>query len=153
MIFISPPPQFGQCALSMSKTLEQPRPGDAVWPGPNRLDIALAGHCDFGGPLLYLGLLRHQQRTQPGVGCQDAMEPDEMQARPRYQRRQPLHEFQRAHDQVPCEAPVHRPGAACRSIAPRRLELELHLPGGVELHPFVRQRGAGDVAPIGLMRE
>ena len=44
-----------------------------------------------------------------------------------------------------------------RAVAPRRLELELHLPGGVELHPFVRQRGAGDVAaqllqPLAVVR-
>ena len=48
--------------------------------------------------------------------------------------RQPLHELQRAHDQVR--------GA----VAPRRLELELHLPGGVELHPFVGERRPRDVA-------
>jgi hypothetical protein len=34
-----------------------------VRPGLNRLDIALAGNCDFGGPLSYLGLLRHHQRA------------------------------------------------------------------------------------------
>jgi hypothetical protein len=51
---------------------------DAVRPGLNRLDIALAGNCDFGGPLLYLGLLRHHQRAQPGVGCQHAVVPDQM---------------------------------------------------------------------------
>jgi len=28
---------------------------------------------------------------------------------------------------------------------PRRHYLELHLPGGVALHPFVRQRQAGDL--------
>jgi hypothetical protein len=32
------------------------------------------------------------------------------------------------------------------AVAPRRLELELDLAGTVELHPFVRQRGSGDVA-------
>ena len=52
----------------------------------------------------------------------------------RYQRGQPLHELQRRHHQV--RGPV----------APRRLELELHLPCRVELHPLVRQRGAGDAA-------
>jgi hypothetical protein len=51
----------------------QTRPADAVRPGLNRLDIALAGNCDFGGPFLYLGLLRHHQRAQPGVGCQHAV--------------------------------------------------------------------------------
>jgi hypothetical protein len=32
------------------------------------------------------------------------------------------------------------------SAAPRRLELQLHLPGGVELDPLVRQRRPRDVA-------
>jgi hypothetical protein len=31
-----------------------------VRPGLNHLDIALAGNCDFGGPHLYLGPLRHR---------------------------------------------------------------------------------------------
>jgi hypothetical protein len=61
------------------------------------------------------------------------MEPDEMQPRPWHQRGQPMHELQRAHHQVR--------GA----VAPRGLELELHLPGGVELHPLLRQRRPGDV--------
>jgi hypothetical protein len=32
------------------------------------------------------------------------------------------------------------------AVAPRGPELQLHLPGGVELHTFVRQRLSGDVA-------
>ena len=32
------------------------------------------------------------------------------------------------------------------AIEQRCLELQLHLPGGVVLHPFVRQRRSGDVA-------
>ena len=47
---------------------------------------------------------------------------------------QPLHELQRTHHQVR--------GA----IAPRGLELQLHLPGRVELHPLVRQCRPGDGA-------
>lgn len=43
------------------------------------------------------------------------------------QHTQPLHELQRRHHQVG------------RPVAPRRLELELHLPGSVELHPCRRQ--------------
>jgi urea transport system ATP-binding protein len=35
-----------------------------------------------------------------------------------------------------------------RAVAPRRLELELDLAGGVELHPFVRQRGLFELFPI-----
>ncbi len=38
---------------------------------------------------------------------------------------EPLHELQRAHDPVG------------RSVTSRRLEIELDLAGGVELHPFV----------------
>ena len=66
------------------------------------------------------------------------MEADEVQPRPRHQRRQPLHELQRAHEQVRA------------AVAPRRLAPELHLPGGVELHAFVRQRGPGDAAARSL---
>jgi hypothetical protein len=47
---------------------------------------------------------------------------------------QPLHELQRAYDQM--RGPV----------APRRLEPELDLAGGVELDPLVRQRRPHDVA-------
>ena len=70
-----------------------------------------------------------------------------MQPRPGHERREPLRELQRAHHQVrgaepghkqsgglyvPGEGPGHRPGAACRAVAPRGLELELHPAGGVE---------------------
>ena len=58
----------------------------------------------------------------------------QVQPRPWHQRGQPLHELQRAHDQVR------------GSVAPRGPELELHLPRGVELNPFVRQRRPRDVA-------
>jgi hypothetical protein len=51
------------------------------------------------------------------------MEPDQVQPRPRHQRGQPLHELQRGHQQVR--------GA----VAPRRLQLDLHLPSGVEPEP------------------
>ena len=47
---------------------------------------------------------------------------------------------------VPGEEPGHRPGAACRAVAPRCLELELYLPGAVELYPLVGQSRPGDVA-------
>lgn len=57
----------------------------------------------------------------------------------------PLHELQRGHDEV------------SRTIAPRRLELQLHLPGGVELNPLVGQSRPGDVAaqllqPLAVVR-
>jgi hypothetical protein len=35
-----------------------------VRPGLNRLDIALAGNCDFGGPLLYLGRLDEEDPAE-----------------------------------------------------------------------------------------
>jgi hypothetical protein len=53
---------------------------------------------------------------------------------PILQRRKPLHELQRAHHQVR------------GSVAPRCLELQLHLPCIVELHALVRKRRPGDVA-------
>jgi hypothetical protein len=62
------------------------------------------------------------------------MKADQMQPWSWHQRGQPLHELQRRHDQM---------GGA---VAPRRLELQLHLPGGVALHPLVRQRRPSDVA-------
>ena len=57
---------------------------------------------------------------------------------------------------MPGEEPGHRPGAACRAVAPRSLELELHLLRGVELGPFLGKRRPGDVAakllqPVALM--
>ena len=57
-----------------------------------------------------------------------------MQTRPGNQRRKPLHELQRAQDQMR------------RAVAPRCLQLQLDLPGGIDLHPFVGKRRAGDVA-------
>ena len=48
-----------------------------------------------------------------------------MQTRPGNQRRKPLHELQRAQDQMR------------RAVAPRCLQLQLDLPGGIDLHPFV----------------
>ena len=56
-------------------------------------------------------------------------EADQVQSRTWHQGCQPLHELQRAHAQVR--------GA----IAPRCLELWLHLAGGVELHPLVGSSG------------
>jgi transposase, IS5 family len=74
------------------------------------------------------------QRAQLGVGCQHAVQADQMQPRSGHQGSQALHELQRRHDQV--RGPV----------APRSLELEHHLPGGVGLHAFFGQGRPGDVA-------
>ena len=128
-----------------------PRGAPGLWPGaackagpaqPHRAVVrkarlALGGLCLLGGRL---GLLRPHQRAHFGVGCQDAMAPDQMQPRPWHQRCQPLHEPRRRHHQVG--------GAA----APGCLELEYHLPGGVGLHAFVGHCRSGDVAAQLLQR-
>lgn len=69
--------------------------------------------------------LGHHLRPQPGIRGQHAMEPDQVQSGARHQRSQPLHEPQRAHDQVR------------RPVTPRRLEPEPHLAVGVDLHPLL----------------
>ena len=61
MIFSSPPPQFGQCYMSMKDALEQPRPADAIRPGLDRVDLALGGRRGFAGRLLHLRPLRHHR--------------------------------------------------------------------------------------------
>ena len=68
------------------------------------------------------------------------MEADQVQPGPRHQRRQTLHEFQRAHHDVR--------GA----VAPGGLEFEHHLPGAVDLHAFVGQGRPRDVAAQLLQR-
>jgi hypothetical protein len=136
MIFSSPAPQFGQCCMSMSNTrLSSRAQPDAVRPAwTARLRTRRRSGLPAAGLVLLGRPLRHHQRAQLGVRGQHPMKPDEVQPRPRHQRRQPLHELQRAQHQVR--------GA----VAPRCLELELHLPCRVELHPLVRQRRPGDVA-------
>ena len=83
--------------------------------------LALGG---WRGLCRRLRLLRHHQRAQLGVGRQDAMEANQVQPGPWYQRRQPLHELQRRHHEV---------GGA---VAPRGLQLQYDLPGGVGLYAF-----------------
>lgn len=87
-----------------------------------------------------LGPLRHHQRAQLGVGAQRAMEPNQVQTRAGHQRRQPLHELQRRHDQMR--------GA----VALGCLRLEHQLTGGVGLHALVGQGRPGDVAAQLLQR-
>ena len=89
--------------------------------------------------------MRHHMRAQLGVGRENAVvraagvrslreaklrghQTDQVQPRPRHQRRQPLHELQRRHHQV---------GGA---VTPSGLELEHDLAGGGGLHAFVGQR-------------
>jgi hypothetical protein len=132
--------------FDVEHALQQPRPADAARPRQDGVDFALGGGCRPGCRLcLRWWVLRHHQRPQLGIRRQHAAKPDQVQPRPRHQRRQPLHELQRIHDQMG------------RSIAPRRLELELHLAGGVELDPLVRQRRPRDVAaqllqPLAVVR-
>jgi len=95
------------------------------------LRLAVGGWRGLGG---LLGLLWHHHRAQLGIGCQHAMETDQVQARPGHQGSQPLYELQRRHHQVR--------GA----VAPGRLERQHDLSGGVALHTFNGQGRAGDVA-------
>ena len=73
--------------------------------------------------------VRYYQGAQLGVGCQHAMESDQVQPQP--QRQQPLRKLQRAHEQVRGH------------VARRRLEFELQLSCGIELNPLVGQRRPG----------
>ena len=104
------------------------------------------GCCSPGGRLRLRGWpLRHHQRAQLGIRGEHTMEADQVQPGPWHQRRQPLHEFQRAHHQLRS------------AVAPGCLELELHLTCIVELHPLVCQRRTGDVVaqlfqPLALVR-
>ena len=139
MIFSSPP-QFGQCPMSISNTrLSRPaQPHRAV---ARIARLALGGWRGLRGRLSLLQhLLRHHQRAQLGIRCQNIMEPNEVQPRPGHQRSQPLHELQRRHHQVR------------RAVAPRRLQLEHHLARGVDLYALVGKRRAGDVPAQLLQR-
>ena len=110
--------------------------------------LALGGWRGLRGRL---SLLRHHQRTQLGIRCQNTMvraagvrslretklrghQANEVQPRPGHQRSQPLHELQRRRPLV---------GGA---VAPRGLELQHDWPGSVGLYAFVGQSRAGDVA-------
>jgi len=99
--------------------------------------LALGGRCGLRGRL---GLLRHHQRAQLGVGRQHTVKTYEVRPWPGHQCRKPLHEFQRRHDEVR------------RAVAPGCLEFEHHLPGSVGLNAFIGQRWARDVAARLLQR-
>ena len=77
---------------------------------------------------------RHNRGPQFGVRRQHPMKADQMQARARHEGGEPLHEFQRRHDEV------------ARAVAIRGLRLEHHLPGAVHAEPLVGGGRAGDVA-------
>jgi hypothetical protein len=70
----------------------------------------------------------------------DALNWSAQSSRSWHQRGQSLHQPQRRHRRLR------------GSVAPGCLELEHHRAGGVELHPFVRQRLSGDVAAQLLQR-
>ena len=74
--------------VDVEDALEQPCPTHAVRPDLHSPDLALGSDNAFGGRLFVRARsLRHDQRPQLGVRGQDAMEPDEVQPRTRYQRR------------------------------------------------------------------
>jgi hypothetical protein len=47
--------------IEVEDALEQSRAADAVKPGLDQLESALAGNCGFGGLVLHLRPLRHRQ--------------------------------------------------------------------------------------------
>jgi hypothetical protein len=123
-----------------------------------------------------LWLLRHHLWNHPhallGVGGQHTLESNQVQPRAWHQRCQPLHELHRAQPCRPrprrawalglaqtvhrtlCVPPQHQVHGA---VAPRCLELQLHLPCGVELHGLARQRRPGDATtrllqPLAVVR-
>ena len=110
--------------VDSENALEQARPAYA------RRHTVRVLVCGLAGILRWA---RHDRRTQPGIGCQHTVKPDQMQARARHQRGQALHEFQRRHDDMR--------GA----VAKRALQLQHDIAGAIALEPFVGDRGAGDV--------
>ena len=149
MIFSSPAPQCGQCCMSMSMTRLSSRaqpircgraatvsasppaaaaaslacPATSATSGPCPCGTTRARRLAFGASTPW-----NRMRCSRGRGTGARRAPF---GRPGGQ---PLHELQRTHH------PVR--GA----VAPRCLELQLQLPGGVELNPLVRQRRPGDGA-------
>jgi hypothetical protein len=76
--------------VDVEHPLEHPCPTAAARAGLGLLGLALGDRWIIGRAL------RHHHRPQLGGRGQHAMEPDQVQ--PRHQRRQPLHELQRAQD-------------------------------------------------------
>ena len=75
--------------VDVKDPLEQPFPADPVRPGRNRLGLASGGGGSLAGLPCHLGHigampLWHHPCPQPGVRGQHAVEPDEMQPRPRH---------------------------------------------------------------------
>ena len=78
-------------------------------------------------------LPRHHLRAQLCMRRRHPVKPRQVQARPGYQRRQPLHELHR-----------HKHDVA-GAVVPRGLELQHHLPLAVDTQPLVADRRAGDL--------
>jgi hypothetical protein len=92
--------------------------------------------------VLMLRWARNNLRAKLRVGCEYAMEADQMQPRAGHQRGQALHEIERRH---------HRVAGA---IFVGYLELQHDIAGGSAFEPFVSNGGAGDVAaPAGAAGE
>ena len=121
------PPQFGQCSMSMSKTRLSKRAQLMRADAPCACARRRARWCSAGAG--------HDRGTQPRIGCQHAVEADQMQARTRHQGGQALHEFQRRHDDVR--------GA----VAPGALQLQHDITGAIALEPFVGDRRAAGTRP------
>jgi hypothetical protein len=79
-------------------------------------------------------------RTLDRQDCPPKCSHRRVQPRLRYRRNQPLHELQ------------HRPHQVRGALAPRCLEIDLHLPRSAALHPFDGQNSPGDVAAQRLGR-
>ena len=118
--------------VDVKDTLEQPCPADALHSTLGGFALAVSSCCS--SRLFWLrGPLRHHQRPHLRVCRQHPVEPDQVQARSRISTAKRCMNSMRRHHQVR--------GA----VTPRRLELQLHLPGGVALRPLVGQRRASDV--------
>ena len=115
----SQPPSSRSSRCHLRLTSPVPRPAQPHWVVMRADRLALGGRRSLGGRL---GCLRHHQRTQIGVGYENAVKADQVQPGARHQRGQALHELQRRH-------PLVR-GA----FAPGRLQLGHHLAHDVGLH-------------------
>ena len=123
------PPQLGQCSISISNTrlsnwaqpMRAAAEGRSVSPCPG-LSLALAGA---------LGMICG---TELGIGCEHAMEANEMQPRTGHQRGEALHEFQGFH---------HDMGGAV--VGRVLLSVNTTWPFAIALKSFIGKGRAGDV--------
>jgi len=110
--------------VDIEQALEKTRPAHA------RRRAVRVFDCGHAGLLRWA---RHDRRTQPGIGRQHPVIAEQMQARPRHQRGQALHELRRRHHNVR--------GA----VAPGALELQHDVSSAIALESFVGDRGTRDV--------